>query len=94
MPQLHAKGDQPNLLPGRGSIIQIAERPILQKPLIDLQPKTISKAPVILKPILTEKSVKHVDHADPLTKPIAKQVISETTSDHTKQAPGTEHVKC
>ena len=32
IPQLHDKPEQPKLLPGRKSIIQITERPILQPP--------------------------------------------------------------
>ena len=37
------------------------------------------------KPILPAKLGKHVECADPVTKPIAKQVTSEITSDHVKQ---------
>ena len=40
------KPEQPQILPGRRPIIQIAERPILQQPQNIIQPKTTSKISV------------------------------------------------
>ena len=63
----------------------------LQPPRILSQPKIISWVPVISKPILLEKSGKHLDHVDIITRPIAKQVILEITPDHGEQVASTEH---
>ena len=47
MPQINEKAEQSRLLQGRRPLIQIAERPMLQPPKLDTQPKIISKAPII-----------------------------------------------
>ena len=65
MPQTCDKPEQPKLLPGRWPIIQIAERPFLQPPQIDVQPKTISKVPFKEKSIFPERSVQHTDQVVP-----------------------------
>ena len=91
MLQAHEKLQQPRLLPGRRPIIQIVGRPFVQPPKIVTQSKIIFQAPVIQKPILSEKLVKLVKHVGPVTKPIVKCLISEIL-DHLQQVPGAEHV--
>ena len=53
------KPKQPQLLPGRRPIIQIAERPILQQPPNSIQPKIRPKIPVPESPIFPESSWFH-----------------------------------
>ena len=67
-----------------------AERPILQTPKFNRQPKNFH-APVKQKPTLPEISVKCVGHVHPVTKPTVNPGISETVPEHVKQVPGTEH---
>ena len=51
------KPKQPHLLPGRGSIIQIAERPILQQPQNIIQPKTRPKISISESSQLCDKVI-------------------------------------
>ena len=68
--------------------MQIAERLILQLPKIITQPKISSQVPVMQKPVMTEKSIKHVNHVDLVA--IAKPITLEIVPNHVKQIPGTE----
>ena len=59
MSQPFDKPEQLQLLPGRKSIIQIAERPILQQPQNITQSKTRPKISVSEGPIVLESSQLH-----------------------------------
>ena len=52
----HNRSKQPQLLPGRRPIIQIAERQFLQQPQNIIQPKTRTKILVLESPIVQESS--------------------------------------
>ena len=54
--QLLPKSKQPQLLPGRRPIIQIAERPILQQPQNIIQPKPRPKISIPESSIVPEGS--------------------------------------
>ena len=79
------------MLSGRRPIIQIAERSILQPPKIVTQPKIISKVSQIQTHVLPEKSGKHVDNADLVTKLIVILIVTEITPSHVK-VPDIENV--
>ena len=61
MSQSPEKTEQPKLLPGEKSVVQITERPILQPPKIVSHPKMKIQVPVIQKSPLPKKWVKHVE---------------------------------
>ena len=48
--------------------------------------------PEIQKHVVKEKSVKYVDHLDPVTKPIEKPYVTEIVPYHVKHFPEIEHV--
>ena len=93
MRHTHKKNRTAKVFARKKVVTQIGKRLILQPPKIVTQAKIVSISLVIQEEnLLPEKSMKQVEHVDPVAKPIAKEVFSEITPDHVKQVTGIAYV--
>ena len=89
--QSHEKPEQPHVLLGRETTIQIVAWLILQLLKIGTWPKIKSEVWVVQKPVLLEKPVKYIEHVDSVIKPVVKPIVSKILPDPVKESPHTGH---